>query len=102
MKIVDLIKQALASTTIWGLIVLALNASVFKEMPLDDMIGVELRDKVVGLVDIIGWTVAFVGRLKAKAPIVALAATASGSSMMRVTPRRWPPSLACFRAVGTR
>lgn len=74
MKIVDLIKQALASTTVWGLILLALNASVFKELPLDDAVGVELRDNVVGLVDIVGWTVAFVGRLKAKGPIVTLAA----------------------------
>lgn len=76
MKIVDLIKQAIGSTTIWGLILLALNASVFKEMPLDEMIGGELRDQVVGLIDIVGWVVAFVGRLKAKGPLVELVAPA--------------------------
>lgn len=74
MKIIDLIKQSLASTTIWGLIVLALNAVVFKEMPLDEVIGAELRDIVVGAVDFVGLVMGFIGRLKAKGPIIALAA----------------------------
>lgn len=65
-----IIKEALKSTAIWGLLLLALNATIFKEMPLDDALGEELRNNIVGAVDVVGWFMALFGRLTAKKPII--------------------------------
>lgn len=71
LKSLDVLKQLIASKTVWGLIILGLNATVLKEAPISEAIGQEFADALNGLLTAVGVALGVWGRLTARGPIVA-------------------------------
>jgi hypothetical protein len=70
MKTLDILKQLAASKTIWGVLILLLNATVLKDSPLTEGMGDEASNILENIVNVVGTVLAFWGRLTARGPII--------------------------------
>lgn len=70
MNTMDTIKELLKSKTIWGVILLVLNGTLFKDNPLTDQFGDQVNGAIDSILTTVGAVLAVWGRLTAKAPLI--------------------------------
>lgn len=70
MNTLDTVKELLKSKTIWGVILLVLNGTLFKNNPLTEQFGDQVNAAIDSVMVTVGAVLAVWGRLTAKAPMV--------------------------------